>query len=518
MKTFCKKTLSVLLSVVMLLSVCAVCAFAADDAAETPVIFVDGISSSDIVNTQTGETVFPPSANAIIGGVKNAVLPLVSAIADKDYSELAGPVSEAVVKIFEGASCDENGRPVYPTASEYTKPAADNLTDSQIALERIGLETDELIWFSYDWRLDMQTLASQLHDFIEYVRESTGSDKVSLVGFSMGTCVTMTYLHEYDYEYVEDVVLLAGGFNGVSTCGEPFSGHLGFDAEAMVRFLYTILGEDFGDYILKAVVDAVYQSGVLTNVLDFADELCDAILDDVYEYAFKETFARMPGFWSLIPYDMYDEAKALLIGDNVTDEYVAMIDYYHYEIQGNNRAIIDGALESGINFAIVAKYGSTVPPCIESINNIGDSVIDTQFESFGATCSTANTTLGADYVQAIDDGHNHISADNLIDASTCAYPEYTWFIKGLAHAEHTDGEIALLKFLMDSETQPTVHDDAAYSQFLIADGDTLVPLTQENNHDAYGEVTAPETGFFAKIIHVIKLLLEAIKALFKGLL
>ncbi len=513
MRKILKKILSYVLSVIMLMSVFSALAFAAEnDKNDVPVIFVDGIASSDIINTETGESAFPPSANTILSGLSGAIAPLVSSLIGKDYSSLAGPINEAVIKIFEPASCDENGSPVYPTVSDYVKPTSQEIAEKYT--ESLGYTATDAIWFSYDWRLDMVTLASQLHDFIEYVLNETGAEKVNIMGFSMGTCVVMSYLHEYDYQYVENVVILAGGYNGVSTCGEPFSNKIALSSEAMIRFINTMLGKDFGGYMLQAVIDSFYQAGVIDGVIEIAEDIVSAVMDDLYDNAFKETFAKMPGFWSLIPYEMYDDAKALLIGDNVSEAYVNMIDYYHYEIQGNNEQIISEAISRGINFAIISKYGSTVPPCIESLDNIGDSVIDCKYSSLGATCAKAYTTLGDDYVQAVDDGHNHLSADGMIDASTCAFPEYTWFIKGLLHNEHYDCELALCDFIFNSETQPTVWDSENYSQFLIYNNGELEPLTADNDYYKYEDVTAPEESLLAKIIHVIKFIFAAILSLF----
>ena len=192
----------------------------------------------------------------------------------------------------------------------------------------------------------------------------------------------------------------------------------------------------------------------------------------------------------------------------------AYADLVRYEIQGNNEQIIKEAISRGINFGIISKYGSTVPPCIESLDNIGDSVIDCKYSSLGATCAKAYTTLGDDYVQAVDDGHNHLSADGMIDASTCAFPEYTWFIKGLLHNEHYDCEMALCDFIFNSETQPTVWDSENYSQFLIYNNGELEPLTEDNDYYKYENVTAPEESLFSKIIHVIQIIIAAILSLF----
>ena len=72
----------------------------------------------------------------------------------------------------------------------------------------------------------------------------------------------------------------------------------------------------------------------------------------------------------------------------------------------------------------------------EAILNMADALIDTQYTSGGATCSDYGSTLGDDYVCKANCGHNHLSPDNRIDASTCALPENTWFIEGQYHGQY----------------------------------------------------------------------------------
>lgn len=505
-----KKFLSIILSITMLLSCMTLFVFAAEET--TPVIFVDGIGSTDTINTQTGETVFPPSADAIISGVSKAAVPLMSALASGDYEKASEPLCDALVTIFDGMACDENGNPVHPTTSVYTMPSAEEIFSGEIAInnKNLGFDAEEVVYFSYDWRMDMKTVASQLNDLVKFVKDTTGAEKVNLVGFSMGSCVVTTYLHDFGYEDIKDVIILSGAFNGVSTCGEPFSGRIAFNEEGMLAFLKTMLGNGFSDKLIKTLIDVLQKAGVIGNILSIAEELNYAILDDVFEKGLKTTFARMPGIWSVIPYNMYEDAKALLIGDNVSDEFIEKIDYYH-NVQAKNKEILDGVTENGGHLAIIAKYGSTIPPVCVSQLNIGDMVIDTVYTSYGATCALANSSLGDDYVQAVDCGYNHISADNMIDASTATYPEYTWFVKDLMHADHTAAQWELIRFIFASENQPTVSDSEEYPQFLINIDDEIVPLTAENDSGKYGSDEKAENGIFAKFINFINMFIDAVK-------
>lgn len=116
-------------------------------------------------------------------------------------------------------------------------------------------------------------------------------------------------------------------------------------------------------------------------------------------------------------------------------------------------------------------------PVTSAGNWQGDSVIETAHTSGFATVAKRGETLGDNYVQANNCHKNHISPDNIIDASTCFTPESTWFIKNANHVGVTDGNAEFFVWLMTSKEQCSVYSNPLYPQFMYynTDNDYLAP-------------------------------------------
>ena len=107
----------------------------------------------------------------------------------------------------------------------------------------------------------------------------------------------------------------------------------------------------------------------------------------------------------------------------------------------------------------------------------------------------------------------------MVDASTCALPDTTWFIYG---SEHTDfPEIIhdfMLKFLKANDKM-TVFSDPTAPQFMFYEGeedngDTLVPMTAENAETLdSGTVIFKEVNWKEMIQRFFKAILAFIKQL-----
>lgn len=440
---------------------------------KTVTIFVEGINAAAIKSAETGENVFPPQASTIVSAVMKCIPAVAGILVSGDYEKAAAPICDAVYDIFAPISCDENGKPYDTTEFDWEWPDEEKV--------KRELERDDLgaqIGYSFDWRYDMKTIATDLHSYIEYIMDIADAEKVNLIGFSMGTCAVLSYLKLYDYEYVNSVVLLAGGYDGVSCCGEPFSGLVDLNPDSIVRFVDAMLGYDLTGVIVSSLLHYLNAGGILGSVTDWGNKFTVELKDAVYSQVFAKTFATMPGMWSLVPASCYDGAMAI-IGDSLSDTTREMIEWYHDEVQANNRELIQGSFDRGFNTGIIVKYGYPGIPVMASADEMSDGMIDTRYESFGATCAKVNETLGDNYVQKVDVGFDAVSPDNMIDASTCEFPQYTWFVKNCYHSDNYSEMMELAHYIIQSEEQPDVID-GDYRQYLVLIGSELVEQTEDN--------------------------------------
>lgn len=507
-----KTIIAIIMSLVMLLSA-AIPAFGADAANDTPIIFVLGLNEDELIDLDTGENAWPVKDGVIGDAIKRALTPDdITKIFSGDYKPLMDRVRDEVENVAGKIMVDKDGKSVYNIGPKYTTDLNEDFTRYRDPVR--GYTTQNPIYYHHDWRLGPVTLAAGLNDLVEAVKASTGSPKVSLVSFSYGTCIASAYLEKYGMDSVKSFVLMAGAYNGMDAVGALFKGKAAVDAEAIENFIGAKMDESIGKQLVVALVDVLSQFGIDKGVDLIAQQLVNKYANSIFSIIGR-LFFSWGSFWSFVPYEDYDEAKANVLSFNeLSDEFLAETDYYHENVQGRNVARLRSAEEQGIPFGIIAQYGATSIPVTPDSNLMGDTNIETSREALGATCAKAGRTLGDGYVQANDDGHVHISADNQIDASTCAFPEYTWFIKNALHTSNSATR-TLCDHIIIADSQKTVWDSETYPQFLIMDGSGIAPLTKENDVDL---TPYSELDFFGKIkrfFSVFKLFFEWIASLIK---
>ena len=426
----------------------------------TPVIHVPGIYTTDIyadLGTENERLAFPPSQEAINECVNELPKAALKFAQSADWKGLSNIVSPMICKLFEDFACNADGSPKEGTGIKWTYPSI---------VKRSGVRS--AYTFYYDWRLDLMEIAEDLNDFVTYICNGMGCDKVIFDVHSMGGSLLSAYISLYGYGRIEKVVLNSAAIFGTSVAGDPFTKKIKFSPVAIARFVDdTVSGKDDQSALVKATVELCSKAGILDYVGNVGDVLIENLMDYVYEDALMETFGTMPSLWALIPGSQYEEAMNIMITDETSPVLVERINNFKSHVTDHAEEIVRGFDANSIPFIVVSRYNFQIPPVIEKWENNSDGVIDTMYTSFGATCAPLGEELSEEYLANVDAGY--ISPDKSIDASTCMFPDRTWFVKDLQHSSEAGNRFfgKLYDAFYNSEDRFTVDSSAEFPRYLV---------------------------------------------------
>lgn len=491
MKAFHRFVSAILVFSIIVSSVVFASAKDSCDCGTAPLIVVSGFATVPLYlneGTETEEKVWAPQSKLIVSAVLKLVFPIMGLCITGNWDRFNDSLNKTVLSVFEKSLCDADGESVHDVRVRKYPLSADNHADfycsdnkDEQALVMTAVYTlpkGHTYFFSYDWRLDPMDNAKDLADFVEKAKRETGHDKVVLTGCSMGGAITLSYLQQFGYDSVKSVILDNSAFQGTRLVGELLNLDFAFDKEIIIDYLFQFLslGEKTESFIKKLLM----KTNTVDSLISLATKLIDNTKDSLSKEVLYPVFAYMPGMWTLVCHDDYESAKAKSLDKEINKKLIEKIDDYHYNVQCRAKEILTNAKENGCNIAIVTSYNTTGVPIIKSYKANNDLLIEAELSSGGATVAELGATLPEGYKQAIDCGHNHISADRVIDASTGMFPEYTWFVKDMLHLDfpYQSEAVDFLIWLVLADEQLTVFSNEKYPQFMqysYADK-TLSPL------------------------------------------
>ncbi len=375
-----------------------------------------------------------------------------------------------------GASVSDLGYDWYPNAigtyPDYVQSDSCEFGIIKTACERYG--ADKVYLVTYDWRMDPLLVADQINEVINNALSASGAEKVNLVNASMGGVMTVAYMTKYGYAKLNDCIFLSSTFYGLQIVSELFQGKLKTDANNLYNVADYYLGN--GDEKAEAFLKIMNMFGVFDGVSDFANDFFDKYKEKVYDEVLLDTFGHMLSIWSLVLPEDYDACVSYMFGDKL-DEMAAFIektDALQAMMVGRD-ALLKDAAAHGVRISVSCSYGVPAIPVYESAYLTGDGGLETAYMSGGATCAPYGKTLDESVLAASP----HASPDGCIDASTCLFPDSTWFLKGGGHVAYNYGTdcMSFLFWLIDYDGQPTIGADTRYPQFMQTDDSmTLSPL------------------------------------------
>ena len=524
MRKSMKKILA--LSLALILAFCsASVAFAADEPV-TPVIVISGMSAYPLYNEE-GVSVFPMTTEKLVTDIVKAAPSLAGSIAMDDWGLFAKYGMEPIHDLFDEIKCDENGDSVnnitartFPeSAAHYYNTFKNSVTTQSGMVKGLSEEIgwDNTYFFHYDWRMNPMKLADDLDVMVHKAMEECGTDKVSFFAMSFGGMIATSYICKYGTEHLKNVVYGSTAFNGVEIVGRLFSGDPKITLEDALVYFATFAQDISLVSNFLGITAGVFDSYAKPQQDAFDNYIVNMIKvlkEPVYSEIFMDTYAHFQGMWCLMPDAFYEDAKDFISSTTTLSErFISEVDEYMYEVQAKNEEIINDAINDGVNVYIIGAYGYSGIPITEGAVNRTDTLIDTYLMT--GDCAVAPMGKTLDDIDYSKDGactkHNHISTDNVVDASVGFLPEKTWVIKNMNHVEfnNTNQSGKLGIWVVTSKEPVDVHTDARYPQFVELDrrGGAFISLTDgvsipENEENELSKLTL-FVNFIEKILQFI---------------
>ncbi len=453
-----------------------------------PLVIVDGIFSTKLyqnIGAEDEKEVFAMDDAAIEEMVKDVLGAFIGGciqygVNKKDYDKFADKFLPVVNKYIEPIGYNADGTPIDSTVGFYQndKPMSDYTEEEQaefgvfaeVYAEEYGAEN--VYNFRYDWRESPIDCAAQLDDYINAIKDEIGVKKVNIVAMSMGANVVLAYLSAFGGSSINNLVFASPAWQGTSLAGDIVTSNIEVNMFTVENFLVQLANVSATTHIIAYIISyiATYD-GLSKEYFGDINEAVQGILPRSYTDSIIPYLAGMPGFWSLVPAEDYEAGKEFIFGDSIDAALQAKIDAYN-AIQTNAKSVIENAMADGMTFGIVLGYNCQMIPINDEYEQ-SDTIIDVKNMSGGATCSKylqAHDDWTNIYNQAIKDGHNHVSWDYKVDASTCMFPEQTWFLKNFQHNGYSadNGTTDIIMWLLGSTEQYTVFTDKEnYPQFSL---------------------------------------------------
>ena len=462
-----KKVIALVLSVVMLVGCFSATAFAVEEA-YTPSIVIPGIFQSETKYYENGEATdleapfFMDSTIEIVGlALTEALLPLGDMLIsqeDKDNKAAQAVADVLGEALMEKSRCDENGKFINDIrATKYNDSFADlSDHDQEYILDQIPLQNyidiaggENLYFFSYASLGNMIDTAQELYDFIQFVKEDSGSDKVNIVPISQGGSVANALMQIYAdnnrsvAEDINRIVYVVPALDGSTLIGEIYQYGLLDDAELYTTMLPSLIGEeDMLSYLVNIILRIMPNANV------------NAILDTAVHTLIMDYMRYSTLLWGLCPSGNYEACREMYLMDEGLEEIRRQTDWF-YNAQCNRYDNIEYAIEDGVKVFDIVDYNVSLYQLVDSWDEVNaDGIIQLDSTSMGAFSYGVDVQLGEDYVPVIAHNcsdprnHDHSDPNGIVDACAGLLPDTTFYFYNQNH-ERTGSNDVIMKLVTE---------------------------------------------------------------------
>lgn len=410
---------------------------------------------------------FLDTTNEIVGAaLEDALEPLLDLLISQEDKEqrAAHAVADLLSETLLGKQkLDENGQFINDIRATEYNASFDLLSehDQETILDHFPLEYfikhaggDKLYVFTYPSLDNMISIAERLDDFVQFVKEDTGYDKVNIVPISQGGSVFNALMQIYEDEgrsLADDfnkIVFAVPALNGSTLVGEILEyGLIDEDYEIYRDMIPALLGEDDMLSYLINILLRFFPNADLNNLLDI---VFDTFISDYARYS--------TALWGLCPTENYPGARERYLTDECMANIVEQTDWF-YQAQLNSDAHILQAIDEGVQIFDLVDYNVPLYHLVDSWDDLpADGIIQLDSTSMGAYGVNNNVELPEDYVPTHSnctdpENHDHSDPHNLIDVCTGLLPETTFYFYNQSHESSASNDIFMklaCSIIMDS--------------------------------------------------------------------
>jgi len=469
----------------------------------------EGQSKEDIIKTVADKMIYILSAYYIQGCLF------------QNFDEYYQRIYDTVSPLFKEAQLDKNGEVWNDTGvDQWDRDYMEYCKNTDF----VNYDTNSYR-FLYDWRLDPLEVADQLKDYVDGIKKATGYEKIGFLCRCLGANILLAYVSKYGVDDIYGVAFDGVAVNGCEILTEPVAGKFEFNPNAINRLLIDLDGVGMAniDPKITTAIDFADKSGIAGFVkfcIKFPNY--NRMLKGITSALALSTFYTWPNYWACFNSADYQTGLEYVFGPEGSEkrtEYAGLIEKLdNYDVQVRQKLPeLMNLINDNCNLVIISKYGFQHSPITTSNDKIGDQLISVNYSSFGATTGTIYENLSDEYIanQTVAGKGKYISPDKKVDASTCMFPDQTFFIKGASHSDWTKFESDLCALGVCADHQITVDEYPEY-QFRVYDYDTNsdAEMTTENCNTEFWTIDESETS--KNPVKKIKAYVNSVKNLYNA--
>ncbi len=496
MKKIFKRVIALALCAALLVSAGSIGASAAietdcnGDCGHSPVIILPGINHSPTYlydendqpvmdgDSQVGGTLLILNTAALSAGpIIKAVFSVLGTLVFQTNVGLDKVAYDLVSDLFSIQKCDENGDHIENLKTQRWNHSLEYMTEDELdwtyrmvpmqpLVDEIG--KDHVYFFTFNLVGDPMDSADDLHEYIAMVKEQTGHDEVTLLPVSLGGTILTAYLDKYGHDGIDQIVNAVACLNGTDIVADFYAR----EWHLCDHYLYH-------DFIPKIFVESNDSPtlGYLINTLlhIFPRSGIDALLSGAMSGILDTMMLNCPQFWAMIPSYRYDALAERYLTDKPVLK--ARTDRFQQARLNLNQNILD-AVADGVRVNSIAGANLDLGEQMYTYFNIvasadkvnSDGIINLSSTTLGATGAPGEKTLSdIEYEKntyCTNPDHNHVSPDNMVDASTAILPENTWiFLEQHHEVGNNDVVLNLAKAIILGEVTNVNDNPEKYPQF-----------------------------------------------------